>query len=73
MYESEDGVFVLFLRAEDNNAGVLCRRVCTDVREVQVQRDQDSAFGSTPGGYRGIVGSRQALIGNRVCFEPSAA
>jgi len=73
MYESEDGVFVLFLRAENNDAGILCRRLCTDVREVQVQRDQDPAVRSTLGGYHGIVSSRQALIGGRVCFEPSAA
>ena len=73
MHESEDGVFVLPLRPKNNDPCVLCRRVCPDVGEIQVQRDQDSAFGSRPDRYRRILRSRQAFIGNRIGLEPSTA
>jgi hypothetical protein len=73
MHQSEDGVFVLPLRPDNNDPGVVCRRVCPDVGEIQVQRDQDSAFGPTPGGYHRILRSRQAFIGNHNGFEPSIA
>jgi len=73
MRESEDGVFVLPPRPKNNDSGVLRRRVCPDVGEIQVQCDQDSAFGSRPDRYGRILRSRQALIGNRVGFEPSIA
>jgi hypothetical protein len=71
MHESEDGVLVLPLRTKNNDPGVLSRRVCPDVGEIQVQRDQDSAFGPRPDRYRRILRPRQAFIGNRVGFEPS--
>jgi hypothetical protein len=73
MHESEDSVFVLPLRAENDDPVVLCRRVRADVGEIEVQCDQDSPFGSGPGGYRAIVRSRQEFIGNGVGFEPSIA
>jgi hypothetical protein len=70
MHESEDGVFGLLLRPKNNDFGVLCRRVCPDVAEIQVQCDQDSPFGLRPDRYRRILRSRQAFIGNRAGFEP---
>ena len=70
MHESEDGGFVLPLRPKNNDPGVVCRRVCPDVGEIQVQRDQDPAFRSRPDRYRRIVRTRQALIGNRIGFKP---
>jgi hypothetical protein len=73
MHESENGVFVLPFRPKNNDPGVLCRRVCPDVGEIQVQCDQDSAFGSTPHRNRRILRSRQAFIGNRIGLEPSTA
>lgn len=73
MHESEDGVFVLPLRPKNNDPGVVCRRVCPDVGEIQVQRDQDSAFGPKPGRYHRILRSRQPFIGNRIGVEPSIA
>jgi hypothetical protein len=73
MHKGEDGVFVLPLRPENNDPGVLWRRVCADIGEIQVQCDQDSAFDSRPGRYCGILRSGQALIGNCIGFEPSIA
>jgi len=73
MHESENGVFVLPFRPKNNDPGVLCRRVCPDVGEIQVQCDQDSAFGLTPHRNRRILRSRQAFIGNRIGLEPSTA
>jgi hypothetical protein len=73
MHESENGEFVLPLRPKNNDPGVLCGRVCSDVGEIQVQREQDSAFAPRPDRYRRILRSRQAFIGNRIGFEPSAA
>ncbi|SPF41941.1 hypothetical protein SBA4_2830006 [Candidatus Sulfopaludibacter sp. SbA4] len=72
-YESEDGVFVMPLQPKNNNPGVLCRRVCPNVGEVQVQGDQDAAFGSRPDRNHRILGSRQAFIGNRIGLESSTA
>ena len=73
IHESEDSVFVLLFRPKNDDPGVLCRRVCADVGEVQIQCNQDSAFGPTLVRYRRILRSREALIGNRVGVEPSAA
>jgi len=73
MHESEDGVPVLPLRPKSNGPGVLCRRVCLNVGEIQVQCDQDPAFGLRPESYRRILRSRQAFIGNRVGLESSTA
>ena len=66
-------MFVLPLRPKNSGSGVLCRRVCPDVGEIQVQCDQDSPFGSRPDRYRRILRSRQAFIGNGVGLEPSIA
>jgi hypothetical protein len=72
-YESEDGVFVLPLRPKNDDSSVPYGRVCLDVREIQVQGEQDPALGSTPARYRRILRARQAFIGDRVGFEPSTA
>ena len=58
--------------ANNDDPGALCRRVCPDVGEIQIQCNQDSAFGLTPVRDRKILRSRQALIGDRVSVEPSA-
>ena len=73
MHESEDGVFVLLFRPKNNDPGVLCRRVCPEIREIQVKCDQDSAFGSRPDRNSRILRSRKVFIGHRVGFEPSSA
>jgi hypothetical protein len=73
MHESEDGVFVLPLRPKNHDPGVLWRRVCADVGEIQVQCERDLAFDSRLGRYCRILRSGQALIGNRIGFEPSIA
>ena len=64
-------MFVLPFRPNNDDPGILSRRVCPDVGEIQVQRDQHSPFGSRPDRDRGILRSRQAFVGNRIGYEPS--
>ena len=73
MHEGHDRAFVLTLRPNDNDTGVLRRRVCPDVGEIQVQRDQDTALALSLERYRRILRSCQSFIGNRVGLEPLAA
>lgn len=58
--------FILALESQDDDPGMLARWVGANVREIQIQRDQDSLLRSTPGNDRFIIRSRQVLVGNCV-------
>lgn len=71
--ESNDGVFILPLRPKNDDAGIICRRVCLNIGEIAVQCDERSPLSLGPCSDRRILCSGQSFIGNRVGFQPAVA
>src|SRR5260370_36683193 len=44
-------------------------RVCSDIREIQVQRHQHAIFSAATLGEHRIAGTREFLVGDRIRFE----
>ena len=62
LQEREEHWLVLRTGSEDHNSRVRARRVGLDVREIQIQRDQDPVFRTTANKEDGIVCSRKVLL-----------
>jgi hypothetical protein len=68
----EDRCLVLTLGPNNNDAGILGRRVCLNVREIKVERNQNSSFALRFGCERRILASRQVLARDCVCLKPAS-
>ena len=73
LQESNKRWLVLGLRAKDHDSRMGFWRVCSDIREVQVQRHQHTIFRAATLGEHRIVSTRKFLVGDRICFEACLA
>jgi hypothetical protein len=61
--------FVLGRRPKDHDSRMGFWRVCLNIREIQVQRHQDTIFRTTTLKEHRIGGTRELLVGDRIRFE----
>lgn len=66
----DDRCLVLMFESQNDHAGVFVRRICLNVREVQIEGDQNAVF--KPGGVCniGIVGTGEVFLAHGVGAEP---
>jgi hypothetical protein len=62
-----------FYRAQHDKADVLAGWVCSDVREVEVESEEDARLDLAPRGNDGIVRAREAFLVDSVALPPGCA
>ncbi len=60
---------VLGLRTKDHDSWIGFWRLCSDIREIQVQRHQHAIFLAATLGEHRITGTREFFVGDRIRFE----
>src|SRR5882762_11222653 len=60
---------VLGLRTKDHDSRMGFWRVCSDIREIQVQCHQHAILRAATLGEHRIAGTREVLVGDRIRFE----
>jgi hypothetical protein len=68
-HQRENHGLTLPLWPENDYPRVLRRRIGLDVREIQVQGEEDLVGGQRPAGYQRVLRPVEAFIENRVCLE----
>ena len=63
------GSFVLLFEPQNDNSGVLVRRVRLNIGEVQIKSQQNPAFASYSSCDHLVVGTRQILVPNGFCVK----
>src|SRR6266566_3963104 len=67
--KEQQALAVLGLRTKDHDSWMGFWRVCSDIREIQVQRHQHAIFRAATLGEHRITGTREFFVGDRIRFE----
>jgi hypothetical protein len=64
-----DSFLILRLQPEHDNPGVLIRRICPNIREIQIKSNENPALGASASHNRPIIGAREGLVLNGFGIE----